>query len=98
MAQYTIEIRVNARREAEMEPFLPDEVHPALQDPQERLLKRAEKMMAGASFSLPSPSSSSLGFEKTISLRAESFAELAEIIGKFDGLAQHLEMDSQARS
>lgn len=95
MAQYTIEIRVTARREPDPLPEIP-ELHPALQDPQERLLKTAEKMMNSGAFHLQSQSTSSLGLEKTISLRAESFAQLAAIIANFNELAERMEMESQA--
>lgn len=91
MAKYLVEISVNAVR-------LPEEAPPARRgtdDALESMARAAEGLLAGGVpvFSAPRRLPS-LNSSKTIQISAPSFAALAEIIAKFDTLADDVECNN----
>jgi hypothetical protein len=89
MPRYAISIQVSAQRIADLEP-LP--VNDPGKDPMTQVVAAMDRMggMLGRD-PFNQPKQSGAGMSRAIEVTTESFAGLAEILGKFDRLAEEIE-------
>jgi hypothetical protein len=95
MPQYEIEINVIASRVDDPEPEAVFE-----NDMLQKLTKTMKQMGSAVKAVTPQTQqelmSEGLRLRKTITIRAESFLALAEALGKFDSLAEHMDLENAA--
>lgn len=98
MAEYELEIEVTANRIA-----APDEIpvgNDGILPPGfAKMMKEMSKSMKHAAPSVPGAPlgvpGEGLAFRKVVIVRVESFVALADLLGKFEHLAEQLEIESQ---
>jgi hypothetical protein len=89
MPRYAISITVNAQRIPDLDPLPVDDPG---KDPMTKVVAAMDRMgglMVRDPFAQPKQSGA--GMTKAIEVTTESFAALAEILGKFDRLAEEIE-------
>lgn len=102
MAEYELEITLTANRKEE--PLVPLSASDALEVEHsgvnlQQTIKSMGKMIrqAAPGNSAPALGGDGFAFQKTIVLRAESFAALAAVLEKFYALAEQIEIESQVK-
>lgn len=98
MPQYEVQINVMANRIEDHEP----EVSTPIEGVDFAGLQKVMKNMGKVVQQVTPPGSQDLSADgirlrKTIVVRAESFAAIAEVLGKFDSMAEQLELESTAQ-
>jgi hypothetical protein len=95
MPQYEIEINVIASRLDDPEPETQDEA-----DMLAKVAKTMKQMNSAVKSITPQTHqeliSEGLRLRKMITIRAESFSALAEALGKFDALAENMDLENAA--